>query len=362
MKRNLTRKLILSVSALACTAVCLSSTTYAWFAKNKIAWTDEFQIRLYTEEGLQISVDGENYFDSITKAQLTKALAVERYNAANPDNTKTYATISDEEVTAWGTTSLSPVSPDSNWNFWGFNTTDNLEDNQDKYFDSVNKLYVPVNLTEANKTKSYLKFDLYFRAIPSSKSPKERYNLVFADQATAEGMGVTRITGQPSTVKLYNKLNVLESKDTRENPETRGLYKALDEITINPADAMRIAVIGDNNSTTVYEPNEGLGSTAYEGAAEGLNDPQTNPMVTYFNNTHSKGNLKLLHNISDKVETKKNFEDKISFGTFVKKDDGTYNNLKATFYIWLDGYDADYLEGVNTDSISFFLNFTKVEG
>ena len=359
MKSNIARKLIMGLAATCATAICLTSTTYAWFAKNANAWTEEFTIRLHTEEGLEISVDGINYYDTITKSQLTKAIALQRYNLVN-DQDKTYAELTEAEVNSYGTTSLSPVSPDSNWNFWGYNTVDYAVEDPNEYIDGT--YYMPVNLTEKKATASYLKFDLYFRAIPSSNDPKDSYKLIFADEAHDEGMGVSYIKGDNSTIKLHHELKVLESKDTRTLGPTDvlGTYKAEDEIEVNPANAMRIGVAGNINK--IYELNEGLGSSAYLNAPEGLHDPNTNPMVTYFNNTHQRADLYLRDYATEYVETVKNFDGLESLGNFTRNSEGNYNVVTATFYVWLDGFDADYLEGVDTNSIRFFLNFTKVEG
>jgi hypothetical protein len=69
------------------------------------------------------------------------------------------------------------------------------------------------------------------------------------------------------------------------------------------------------------------------------------------------------HDASIKIDnTAMNFNDLYPLGIFQRDSEGEFNIVKATFYIWLDGYDADYLEGVDTESIRFFLNFTKVEG
>jgi hypothetical protein len=123
---------------------------------------------------------------------------------------------------------------------------------------------------------------------------------------------------------------------------------------------MRIGVTGEKEDR-IYEINEGYGSSAYKNAPEGVNDPITNPMVTYFNHRHPKNNLYLRDYDTEYVETVENFDDLYSLGDFVRDGEGKYNKVKATFYIWLDGYDADYIEGVDTNSIRFFLNFTKVE-
>lgn len=364
MGRSITRKLIMGVSALAATAVCLTSTTYAWFARNANAWTDEYTIRLHTEEGLEISVDGVNFTDTITKSMLTRAVALQRYNLIHSDAPKAYKDLTQAEVDTYGNTVLAPVSPDKDWNFYGFNTVDYIPESKDAFVE--NGYSKPVNLTELKKTASYLKFDLYFKAIPSSNDPKDLYKLCFADEDHKEGLRTSYIEGDPEEKVLDNELRMLPSKDERDdtdpsNPIIKGIYNSGDTITINPANAMRIGVVGSEEDR-VYEINEGYGSSAYEGAPEGLNDPNTNPMVTYFNNLHPSSRLYLRDYDTEYVSTIKNFDDLYSLGNFQRNSEGKYNIVTATFYIWLDGYDADYLEGMEAKSIRFFLNFTKVEG
>ena len=354
MRKSITRKLILSVASLTATAVCLTSTTYAWFAKNANAWTEEFDINIHTFEGLQISIDGENYYDSVSYEQMLKAVALSRYNLEN-DTPKTIAELTDAEILSYSYTALAPVSPDENFNFYGFATQDNPVENFDTFLQSG--VYKPINLTAEKKAKSYIQFDLWFRNIPSSNDPKAEYKLMFVDSAyaTAKELKQSYIEGLPSTVKLNNQLTALNALG---QPE---VYHSGDEIEINPKNAMRIGVQGTQN--VIYEPNRGYASSAYNGypqteADAKYHDPSTNPMVTYFNNTHSKGDLEIKDYI-DFYKTEKDFEGKKELAKFKREADGTYKDAKITVYLWLDGYDADYLEGVNTESVHFFLNFTK---
>ncbi len=354
------RKLILGITALSLTTVCLVSTTFAWFAKNANAWTDDFEVELHINEGLQISVDGSSFYDSIEKDQLKRAVALKKFNQANPDNTKKYSELTEEEINEYSKVALSPVSPNENFEFFGFDAMDNQISNMSDVL--VNGLYTPINLTQLNKRKSYVEFDLYFRAISSSNDPRDKYNLVFVDTANAETTGLSYIKAEPSTIKLSNSLSVLEAKDTRDNPRVKGLYESGDSITVNPANAMRIATVGDDY-TRIYEPNEGYSSAAYNNIPAGntLNDPNSNPMVTYFNNSHNLGKL-YLKDYANRYETINNFEGLETLAEFKKQDnpDRPYNDVKLTFYLWLDGYDGDYIEGVNTNNVHFFLSFTKV--
>ena len=114
-----------------------------------------------------------------------------------------------------------------------------------------------------------------------------------------------------------------------------------------------------DSSTHVFEPNEGYGSSAYNNCPTDdiLHNPVVNPMVTYFNNSHNLGNL-YLENYENRVITKNTMYGN-DLGVF-NRTNGVYNDIKMRVYIWLDGYDADYIEGVDTSEMHFYLSFTKV--
>ena len=66
------RKLILSLLLLALTIITATSTTYAWFSKNRNAWVDDFELQIENVEGMLISVDGKNFSSSISNEELIK--------------------------------------------------------------------------------------------------------------------------------------------------------------------------------------------------------------------------------------------------------------------------------------------------
>lgn len=353
--KTVLKKFILGITALSLTTVCLVSTTFAWFAKNANAWTDQFEVELHINEGLQISVDGENFYDSLDKSQVLKAIALRKYNELHNDNTKLYKDLTEEEINQYSKIVLSPVSPDENYNFHGFYTDSfQAEDIRDFLKDGEFK---PVNLTQMGYNNCYVEFDLYFRAIASTNDPRDLYYLRFT-QNIDTNLDESYAKSTESTVKLSNSLNIIPDKDLRENPTTKGLYQTGDTIKINPENAVRIATVTDTNEN-VFEPNEGYGSSAYKNCPTDdlLHNPVVNPMVTYFNNSHNLGNL-YLENYENRVITKNTMYGN-DLGVF-KRADGKYNDIKMRVYIWLDGYDADYLEGVDTKEMHFYLSFTKV--
>ena len=64
------RKLILSLFSLAVVLACMVTTTYAWFARNREAWIDDFELEFDSSDGMLISIDGENFSSGITLDQV----------------------------------------------------------------------------------------------------------------------------------------------------------------------------------------------------------------------------------------------------------------------------------------------------
>lgn len=366
----------MSLGAAVMTACCLTTSTYAWFAKNANAWVEDYELKIHTEEGLEISVDGVNFYDSIDKELLLKAIAAYRYNLKNPTAKKGVADLTQEDIETYSKVQLAPLSPDSNMDFWGFDSA-KVQADPFCYIDENTNKYTTENLTDAARKNAdyipqgYVAFELTFRAIPSSSDAKDKYNLVFANKSLAGSQGTSYIktdAADVSTVQLNNELMIPASKTTTEHPNNK--YSSGDSITIDPADAMRIGVVTEGKQTLIYEPNQGYGSYAMENipadaidsSIADLYNPDLSPMVTYFNNTHRRGPLALPEYDASLVNTYKDFEDLASLGTFTRNADGKYNDVSITCYLWLEGYDADYLEGVDTSVTHFFLNFIKVEG
>ena len=63
---RLRRKLVLSLIMLMLTVITATSITFAWFANNQNAWVDDFELEIENVEGLLISVDGENFYSSVS--------------------------------------------------------------------------------------------------------------------------------------------------------------------------------------------------------------------------------------------------------------------------------------------------------
>lgn len=329
MKR-LRNKLILSVFMLLMTGVALTSVTYAWFSNNKNAWVDEFEIDIENTDGLLISVDGEKYYNDINREEIMKAIL-----AKNLDKSINEVTQTDIDKNKMA---LAPVSTAD---LTSFTTIDGASEIKDGYYQSH----------EADKA-NYIEFDLYFKAESSKGEADKKFDISFVH--TGDELKTPFFTAEDSTVALSNELTATTG--------TYGPSAEQKEITVNPKDAMRLGILhADERTKTIYEPYLGLGSYAIAGETEDIYNPEKNAMLTYFNNSH-RAKLMPLETGEGYKDTKKSFDDEVSFGRILPNADNTeYEPIKITVFIWLEGYDADYFAGINTNKIKIYLSFTMRE-
>lgn len=328
------RKLILSSIMLAMTFTCLTSTTYAWFARNKEAWTEEFNLDIENYDGLLISIDGKNFTTSINNQNLKKACVAKMHNIDTNDSTLTNEYVDAEfaKIKIDGVTTSDGVS---------FTTIDKFN-GTDGYY----------NIIEADKY-SYLAFDLYF-TVEASRIADKGYDVAFVSASYSEqaesNMPISKITSPDNLMNVYSQFTIKDAT-----------YNAGDKIQSKTCDAMRIGV-NHGDEFTIYEPNMGLGSYAIEGATDDIHNPLNNYMLQHLN---AYGGYKLNPLVDTNgiyANTQKNFDNEISFGQITPNEDKTdYSIIKITVSIWLEGYDSDYLSAADLTELSCFLSFFKKE-
>lgn len=382
------RKLVLSISAVIALSLTLTSTTYAWFSRNNDAIIDNFDINIEDHDGLLVSVDGINYYNAIDNNNLYKAIAAKRFN-------KLVSDVDDSDITKVKQTILSPVST---YDLNTFTTISNNSKVENGYY-----------LNDIADVSSYISFDLYFKVDNSKSDNLNNYYLSFLDQKTIDENNINKNNGYddviaststsylksnvdnsgnttPSVVSLLNSLYTNEEvsdgeyKENSVDSKKYKKYSSGDAINVTSSNALRIGIKTSDDKVAIYEPsvNMGYGSYAlnsdeyikYAGNNYNINyDSSYNAMFTYFNNRHVD-KLKALENVDTAASylsgnytktydvytnTEKDFESKLNFGEF-----NTNNLVKITVYIYLEGYDADFIDDVSGNVVCY-LNFQKVE-
>ena len=340
--KSLKRKLILGLFTLGLLFTCLTTTTYAWFARNSEAWTNDMELELENYDGLQISIDGINFRSNIPNSELKKAIVSKASNIPveqlNDEKTDEFF----ERLNITGVTTA---------NLKDFKTVDSNVKNDDGSFKLVNA-----------SEYSYYSFDLYFR-LQTARATDQEYDLTFvsndyANRATSN-VGVSSFKEAPTKATIYSGFSIGDKK-----------IEAGSKIDIDLRNAVRIGVLHDESLSdldendkgfTIYEPYIGLGSYAIEGETEDKYNPAMNYMLNHLD--AYSGHLNPISKDDGDVYkmTEKDFNSEISFGRFVPTEDNKYKDVKITIYIWLEGYDSDYLSTVDDLGLSFKLSFRKKE-
>lgn len=339
---RLRRKLILTLIMLAFTVVCLTSVTYAWFSQNREAWTEDFDIEIKNTDGISISVDGTQFRSSIPAELVKKAIVAKKYDVSVNDLLLSPAEIETE----YRKIELESVTTSDLKTFMEINDSEAAAtDNNNKW-----------QLKEVTDKSKYISFDLWFR-VENSTSNNEAFNKQYELALVDNLYYDERLAAGEEVIKP--KL-ISTATEVRLNTDFMN-YKSGDMIEVNPENAMRIGFL-NGDAAVIYEPtkNVGLGSYALEGEL-GIYDPMENEMLQYLNAYTAPYSLEP---IKENIELYKNtvtFNEYKALGEFNSAPGTAYNDIKLTVFIWLEGYDADYMLGVDVNKLVCSLNFYKKE-
>lgn len=354
MNKKIVRKLITLGFTVFLTSFTLISSTYAFIILRRDAGIEDFTFGVKAVEGLQLSLDGKNFSQDISYDQITSKIEENagvsfdaiKFNGVTPkaENGKVlYNSNSNVPLFVKDYLVLDPSADPTGKNdiFYRHETEDAL-------------------------SNEFVYFDLYYRiASTSSLDYTKKYNLKFYPNSDSDPG--TKITSDESRVVLTNACRDVKYE-----------YTTNSEITVKNEDAMRLGVVDENKSLTVFEPNYGHGSSAIEGVSynessdekddSGYNynlyhDKNYNLMYTYYNSTNPTAYFQKAADDNKSFHTEHSFNDKIlgSFEALLDESGNySYNTIKLTFVLWLEGWDADYIFGVEANEISVKLKF-KIE-
>lgn len=329
MKKNLTKKLMLSVLTLAFAVVSLGASTFAWFTTSENAKVDQISYNVTSDAGLEVAVSlvgGENmsnyYIGTLPLEQIQ------------------------ERVLAAGFTTFNNVSYydiDNNYGFVkdaeGHDTTTGLAPFTKEFYDKNGNKLVDTQ-SDGSKKIDYVKFQLNVRV---DQNGYIRLNVPYltsgANSSWAAGVGYTANNGKkvlPTTQMEYNILSasrmaivpvqnenakIIDSDNTELAP---GYYEAKESIS----------TVKENSAT---EPQQGtsIGNTlglSNHGALEIYNEK--------YDGTQS--DIKLLPSDVQNVFTSVDADTTNTF-TFKASAGVSY---AFEIYIWVEGFDAECTNAV----------------
>ena len=433
-KKKGIRRLIALGSMSAFTLASFVTTTFAFVTLNTEATVSGFTFNITDQKGLLLSVDGDTFYQDID-AKLIKSVIERNQNVnvadsngdgkidANDNGYTVFNNLSFGGVTLGGKASTAAVtdpylagvySEDYSYTignyvvpikdkrvtfvkdgFYEYDATDrtSIKNDTTGKYSAEYKAAVAENERfyghkyEKASEKDYIFFDLWAMVADDTESGKN-YSLKLSEK--------TSITGVEQTVTVLNKMTTPADVDLRtattRNDGTavvKGSYVAQDEITVNPANAMRLGITtleGSTNSTNVdttqasmtavsgdvsvkvfevptnTDTCKNLGSYAVAGATTNSRNPELNAMYTYYNSLFPLSPF--VNGVEDNgqlASIDKYTETELGVFTYDDTKTTKYNIIKLSVMVWLEGWDADYFAGIKNAEVSVKLGFIITE-
>ena len=307
------------------------STTYAFVIMNSVVDVDDFDFNVDVQNGILISLDGENFTSGIT-LEMRKEEILKRPG-------KNYNDVVYEGVTIKEDQNGKLTYKDGSL----YMVKDHLTP------DTTKQDYYLHEMVDALKD-DYLTFDLYFKLVGDVDS-NVSYKLKLSDNTSVTGKGAKEV---PLLTDLTDSNGVVHGP-LRENKT----------VMVDPVDSMRFAITktsGTDVVTTIYEPSLGLASSAIEGRTETIYDKNKNAMYTYYNNLNPFEMFTKAAQDGDAFDTKhiydgEKYSDDVIQTFEYDSDLGEFKVIKLTIAIWLEGWDADCFVGIPKDLMQFKIKF-----
>lgn len=326
MKR-IRRKIVLASCAVLMLLLTTVSTTFAWFSLNESAWLEGMELEVNNMDNLLITSD----YDTDTakmkfKQYLTAEDIVAAINQKRDDSNK---------ITGLSDIKLAPVT-----------TTNGVDFNQTVVtYDAMNKQTLGFETADLN---SYISMRISF-IVENNGTDKPDFDLVFAiEEDDVTDIAKTTFAAADQTITLVNDL---VNGDTAMKPE--------ENLVVNPVNALRMAVtnISDN---VVHIYNIGKSTKTNANAGKNLGDladsanADKNAMFTYYNNINN-ADLPVMGDMDSSVVQHDELDQVL--GTFTTVTDTQYTVVTLDIVIWIEGYDADSIIGLDTTAITMLLTF-----
>ena len=323
-KEDKNKKLVLLILLLLLLIVLFTSVTYAWFSSNKRATIDTMDINVATVAGIQVSVDGINWKNEVTRDEIINAYRT--YPRATNQLPETLA----------GCSSDGGVSPDGLNVYYGM-----IRKHENEYYLTAEK-QTEINCVgdEECEGKHYIAFDLFFLVT----APQ---TLVITPQSSVLNRNAIDDGGQNSARVGFVVLGNVS--DTASGVAAQNLKNATSSVIWEPNYDVHTKY-GVRNAQSVY----GITTTETGGSRlpyRGINQ-NIYGLGVAINRTDSSPYFSL---VTPKVATTQTF---ISDQQLVTISKGI---TKMRVYLWLEGQDVDLENNAANGKLRFTLEIAVVD-
>lgn len=338
------KKMFLSIITLLLTLTAFASSTFAWMSMNSDAWVEGMEFQATGGEGFMISTDGKNYKSTLTNADIYQAI-VYKYNS--------YYVFSESG------TLIDPV-------------TERPVDYESILKNNIKLLPVTSNgsntlklsdllgvETEASSGR-YIEFDIYFSQTVENAYKTLNIYLNGEDYIMNQSGGQifvpkTNITSNLDFIRLTSNLTSTVRNGIDEGLDKKEYFSG-QSIKVRASNAIRLGITSNAGTdfATKHQIVEltdeyDLGSYATNNTSIAKYDAQRNAMYTYYNGLKNNSLIALEYTQKPNTITSLTTEETGTSLNEVKicTLDKEHTSEKVTFKIWLEGWDADCLEGIS---------------
>ena len=304
MRKNLTKKLFLSVLTLAFAVISLGASTYAWFVLSEDANVEAFSGTVQSgTSGLEIGVN----------------------------------LVGEDGPVQWRATSLDLTADlASIFTDFKFDAVQNANPLGAGEFQDINETAVAAN----GSTGKYLAFELYFR---------------LADTNTSTGAESVYLTDY--SMQTTGAENWFVNK-TYKDANGDDVAVAAENVKYYVSDAARIAIVGADADHSLYLETHTYAGTDDKFQSEGK---QSNGALSYYNAINSDATKSLpdsYENPTYGVTTK--YDGKTSICELVaavSEGDPNYEG-SVVVYIWIDGWDGECINAIFGQTLTIDFKFS----
>src|SRR5690554_2798145 len=314
--KKISKKAILSILTLVLTVVVLGASTFAWFTLGTTATVDNFDVNVTSSEGLEISLDGNNWYTRLNSDIMRDYI----------ENQVTTARLNND-----GDFVMDAVTTSDGIDFFKFSISGNemVHTESDKAVANEDFLQLQFKLrTKVNQ-----------KVILSNLGVTSTLESWTSDQDFTLAKGNTPVTSTGSTSSINADL----------------------------ADALRVSVLavashGDDVTDPVVFEKDNTGSTNTTGTL--AKDSSDNYIGAFEYYSKKSGFTNLLETNFEPKSATANFGSNTTkladFTSQTLSGGEDYYTVDVTFNIWFEGYDNEAFDAVLDQMVSIVLAFQLV--
>lgn len=301
------KKLYATILTLTVLAIALSTSVYAWFTITGLNFIQDIEFGAEGNDILKMSLDGENFSDSITKEQLSEIYG-ERFRLKS------------------------------------ITTTNNIDFNDG-----------PPYFPRSDSTRDYISLDIHFRLTSIQEDPLSHQRYVYL----ADKVNEPYTLNPPSGTYIQS-----QGIDWQAPIDYQGKDRFIEAGTIEryyAKDAIRIGVRNEDEGINfIYDVSEQpqygyglpIGANDFAKRAVYYQFPDPDPLIPGI----MRYKLTEFHPLQPDIAMDK--QSLVSKLARISSEDGvtTYQG-KATITIWLEGWDPDCIDAIIRDRIVIQLRF-----